>query len=160
MHKCPTCLKEFGKKQGMRSHHAQAHFKSLVERKSCETCGKVFPNYEGDRRFCSKKCAGVYFKKKYDKGAKATCETCGKKFHIAPSHPRRFCSRDCYRKWVKTIPVDIEKFFELLRKSNYGTGTLSEAAKIHPDELQRLIARREGKFPLVKKFSAIIGDFL
>ena len=109
----------------------------------------------------------------------AICETCGKKFHISHSHPRRFCSRFCYRMWVhpvrytlydtggledlshgvKTIPVDIPKFWKLLRASKYGTGTIAKAAKVHPDEVQKLIALGEGKFPLVRKLEAILGDF-
>lgn len=165
MHKCPTCLKEFETQRGMRAHYAQAHGESLVEQKSCETCGKVFRDYKGNRRFCSKKCAGVYFSKKYGGGKTSVCEVCGKEFHISPSHPRRFCCRECYRKSLQTIPIDVQKFWELLsrermrRKSRYGTGTLSEAAGIHPDKLQRCIALGKGKEPLVRKLEAIIGSF-
>ena len=159
MHKCPTCLKEFETQRGMRVHHAQAHGESLVEQKSCETCGKVFKNYEGNRRFCSKKCAGVYFSKQYDQGKTAVCKTCGKEFHISLSHPRRFCSRECYRKSLKIVPIDVGKLIDLINRSSYGTGTLSKAAEIHPDELQRLIGRGKGKFPLVFKLEKIIGSF-
>ena len=157
--KCSNCGKEFETQRGMRAHYAQAHGESLVEQKSCETCGKVFRDYKGNRRFCSKKCAGVYFSKQYNQGKTAICETCLKEFHISPSHPRRFCSRECYRTWLKTIPVDIPKFWELLRSSPYGTGTLAEAAKVHPDEVQRLIAKGKGKFPLVNKLEGLIGSF-
>jgi hypothetical protein len=101
----------------------------------------------------------VYFKKKYEMGKKAICETCRKEFHISPSHPRRFCSRLCYRMWVKTIPVDREKFLKLLRASKFGTGTFAKAAKVHPDEVQKLIALGKGSFPFVRKLEKIIGDF-
>jgi len=156
--KCPACGKSFSTRRSMRIHHAKAHGESLVEIK-CEVCGKIFKNYKGDRHFCSPKCAGVYFSELYSKGETAVCETCGKEFHISPSHTRRFCSRECYLKSLMIIPIDKAKLLDLIRKSPYGTGTLSKAAKIHPDELQRLIAREEGNFPLVKKLEAIIGDF-
>ena len=68
MWKCSNCGKEFETQRGMRGHYAQAHGESLVEEKSCEICGKVFRDYKGNRRFCSKKCAGVYFSKKYGGG--------------------------------------------------------------------------------------------
>ena len=159
MQKCPTCLKEFETSQGMSSHHKQAHGESLVPEKKCETCGKIFKNYEGDRKFCSRGCAGLHFSKKHGGRKTAVCETCGEEFHVSPSHPRRFCSRECYRMWLKTIPVDIPKFWELLRASNLGTGTLAESAQVHPDEVQRLIAKEEGRFPLVFKLEKIIGSF-
>ena len=57
------------------------------------------------------------------------------------------------------IPIDKAKFLDLIDSSSYGTGTLSIAAGISPDELQKLIGREEGKFPLVKKLEAIIGSF-
>jgi hypothetical protein len=60
---------------------------------------------------------------------------------------------------VKSIPIDKARFFALLRASKYGTGTIAKAAKVHPDEVQKLIALEEGKFPLVRKLEAIIGDF-
>lgn len=156
--KCPACGKEFETRLGMRIHHAKAHGESLVQ-VNCEICGKTFPNYKGDRRFCSKECAGVYFSELYSSGKTADCEVCGKEFHISPSHPRRFCSRECYLESLSVIKIDKAKLLDLIRRSPYGTGTLSKAAKIHPDELQRLIGREEGKFLLVRKLEAIIGDF-
>ena len=156
--KCPTCHKELASKRGMRSHHSQVHGRSLIEGK-CEICGKVFKRWTDNDRFCSHACAGKYFSKLYDKGKTAVCETCGEEFHISPSHPRRFCSRDCYRRWVKPIPIDNPKFWKLLRASSYGTGTLASAAKVHPDEVQKLIALGKGKVPLVRKLETILGDF-
>jgi len=155
---CPTCKKEFASKRGMRSHHSQVHGQSLIEAK-CDICGKIFKRWKDNDRFCSHACAGKYFSKLYDKGRKAVCSTCGAEFHISPSHPRHFCSRFCYRLWVKTIPVDIPKFWKLLRASKFGTGTLASAAKVHPDAVQRLIALGKCRFPLVRKLEEIIGDF-
>ena len=161
---CPTCHKEFASKRGMRSHHSQVHGQSLREAK-CDICGKIFKRWKDNDRFCSHACAGKHFSKLYDKGETAICSTCGAEFHISPSHPHRFCSRECYRKSLQTIPIDVQKFFQLLnrermrRKSRYGTGTLSYNAGIHPDELQKLIALGKGKEPLVRKLEAIIGSF-
>ena len=154
---CPTCHKEFASRRGMRSHHSQVHFTSLREAQ-CDICGKVFKRWADLDRFCSHACAGKHFSKLYDKGRKAVCSTCRKEFRISPSHPRRFCSRECYRLWVKSIPIDKARFFALLRASKYGTGTIAKAAKVHPDEVQKLIALEEGKFPLVRKLEAIIGS--
>ena len=155
---CPTCHKEFASKRGMRSHHSQVHGQSLKEA-NCEICGKVFKRWADLDRFCSRACTGKYFSKLYDKGETAICSTCGAEFHISPSHPRRFCSRLCYRMWVKTIPVDIPQFWKLMRVSKFGTGTLAKSARVHPDEVQRLIALGKGRFPLVRKLEAILGDF-
>ena len=165
---CPTCHKEFASKRGMRSHHSQVHSRSLIEAK-CEICGKVFSRWTDNDRFCSRECAGVYLNKLYNQGKTAICETCGKEFHISPSHPHRFCSRKCYRgvfrrdfaekPSLSIIPIDKAKLLDLIKRSSYGTGTLAKAAKIHPDELQRLIGRKEGKFPLVSKLEAILGSF-
>ena len=155
---CPTCKKEFASRRGMRSHHSQVHGQSLREAK-CETCGKIFKRWKDNDRFCSHACAGKHFSKLYDKGETAICSTCGAEFHISHSHPRRFCSRECYRLWVKSIPIDKARFFALLRASKYGTGTLAKSARVHPDEVQKLIALGKGKFPLVRKLEKIIGDF-
>ena len=157
--KCPTCHEEFNSLRGMRSHHTQVHGQSLIEGK-CEVCGKVFKRWTDSGRFCSLECAGKYFSQKYSKRKAVVCEACGETFSISPSRiRRRYCSRECYRRSLKTIPVDREKFLDLLRASPFGTGTLASAAKVHPDEVQRLIAREEGRFPLVRKLEKIIGSF-
>jgi hypothetical protein len=155
---CPTCKKEFASRRGMRSHHSQVHGQSLREAK-CDICGKIFKRWKDNDRFCSHACAGKHFSKLYDKGETAVCSTCRKEFRISPSHPRRFCSRECYRLWVKSIPIDKARFFALLRASKYGTGTIAKAAKVHPDEVQKLIALGKGRFPLVRKLEVLIGNF-
>ena len=60
---------------------------------------------------------------------------------------------------MKIIHIDKARFFALLRAEKYGTGTIAKAAKVYPDEVQKLIALEEGKFPLVRKLEAIIGSF-
>ena len=142
----------------MRSHHTKVHGQSLIEAE-CEVCEKIFKRWTDSGRFCSLKCTGKYLSKLYDKKKTESCETCGKSFRTSPSRKHRFCSRECYRQSLRTIPVDVQRFWELLYASRYGTGTLAETAKVHPDEVQRLIAREEAKFRLVRKLEAIIGSF-
>jgi len=55
------------------------------------------------------------------------------------------------------IQIDSQKLISLISSSTFGTGTLSTAARIHPDELQKLIAVAEGEEPLVSKLEGILG---
>jgi len=117
MNECLICNKEFRSLRGMRSHHKRMHGKSLLEI-SCQTCGKLFPNYEGDRKFCSLECAGKHFSVLYSQNKSAVC---GKEFSLHPNKLKQahnFCSRNCYLAWLRRrqykISCAVRKLFVLL----------------------------------------------
>jgi hypothetical protein len=66
----------------------------------CDHCGQTFTRRpcEGDRRFCSKRCAGIG-KRVYRKESRA-CLTCGATFDFSPkphsNSTGHYCSRPCY----------------------------------------------------------------
>lgn len=53
--------------------------------------------------------------------------------------------------------IDTTKLIKLIQDSPFGSGTLSESAGIHPDELQKLIGRGEGEEELVTRLEGILG---
>ena len=65
MNECPVCHKQLRSLRGMRSHHKYVHGTSLLEI-SCQTCAKTFLNYGGNRKFCSRECAGKHFSVIYE----------------------------------------------------------------------------------------------
>ncbi len=80
----------------------------------CENCGKKFKvnKYEkrNGRKFCSLECRGEKQSERmkgknnpsWKEKEKLRCEWCGKIFKIKPSlsQERRFCSDECYKKWL------------------------------------------------------------
>ena len=80
----------------------------------CRTCGKhinVPECRKNIRKFCSRKCMGIYnSKNRVGKNSNRwienkpviKCENCGKKFEVIPSHKnrRRFCSKKCEREFT------------------------------------------------------------
>ena len=56
------------------------------------------------------------------------------------------------------VEIDSDKLVEAIQKHPaFGTGTLSEAAQCHPDELQRLIARGESSPEFVEKIEGLLN---
>ena len=58
------------------------------------------------------------------------------------------------------MKIDRDKLIKLIASSTFGTGTLSAAAEIHPDELQQLIGRGEGEETLIAKLEGMLGESL
>jgi endogenous inhibitor of DNA gyrase (YacG/DUF329 family) len=113
--------------------------------KTCLNCGKQFNARISRRKFCSHKCANAF----HGKGKKGkvpphlisyiesrrkpkvtiTCQYCGKSFEVSPSgSSRKFCSHECYWKWmegrVRWSEEEIEKLKEL-----YSNTSTTEVAR-------------------------------
>jgi len=75
----------------LRNRHKKSKRKMLT--KTCPQCKLDFTTPDKRQKYCSRKCAGEYFKKY------AVCENCGKRFWTSkrkcPTSKRRFCSRAC-----------------------------------------------------------------
>jgi len=120
MAECPTCGRDdFESERGMRYHHATVHDESLAKKEyNCTQCGDGFERLKYSMRntekpFCSQECQGKWIKENRDKedhgswnGGKETytCHQCDDEFERKPCHitdGRKFCSRKCFKKWVK-----------------------------------------------------------
>jgi len=75
----------------------------------CPVCGKVFCTVSSAKRVCcSRKCMGLWQRDhnnpnwKNGGATEVVCEVCGKSFRTGPAHAegRRFCSRECYGKYL------------------------------------------------------------
>jgi 5-methylcytosine-specific restriction endonuclease McrA len=120
---CPTCGDDFTNKASMRSHHTQAHGKSLCQIKvECAWCDNLFEVHESkkersERLFCSQDCQTKYQRDddswrppvyegeehpQYDR-IKVDCEQCGDEIGKTPwrleRYERQFCSINCRAEW-------------------------------------------------------------
>lgn len=55
------------------------------------------------------------------------------------------------------MKIQKEKLIKLIAASTFGTGTLAEAAEVHPDEIQKLIGREEGEEVLIERLEGLLG---
>jgi hypothetical protein len=124
--KCATCGVMFhGPPSGKRKYCSKKCFDGRQLLKTqCEHCGKEFDvrssQYKGVR-FCSKECRF----KSYLQPKIFTCEYCTKRFLKTSRDEIRFCSHECYVRWVREHPPseperfnkDAERLLRVLLKS-------------------------------------------
>lgn len=94
--KCNTCNKEFIGK----SHHAKycsseckSNYKPYTH--TCKNCGVEFKSKSIEQLYCSIECVGKHHRKH-----ESTCLKCGKEYVHNKRHSGKFCSRDCYHKYM------------------------------------------------------------
>lgn len=130
----------------------------------CADCNKpkkvIQSVAKGQKRFfCSVKCMGLYRRRIYARknnpnyrgGHYKSCEICGKTFWVIPSNSnQRFCSRDCYGKWLS---VDLKERIEIGTYRMKVPGKdfphpRGMKGKTHSEKTRRLLSRvHRGKRP-------------
>jgi hypothetical protein len=118
------------------------------EMRACVICGKPFKRERAHMRkpthglYCSRAC---YYKRNGDK-ERRTCQACGKEFVLRPCEarddPGRFCSRDCYWRWMqgKNVGTDNHTYKGRL------TGTCKQCGKPFEDYPSRVTDSRARVF--------------
>lgn len=85
----------------------------------CRICNKPFEKWKSDQQtVCGAECRTALRRQPRpgrQRQADHVCKMCGKTFQAAPSSKRRYCSRACYAKYLKTI--------QGAEHPNYKTGT-------------------------------------
>ena len=133
--KCAYCGKDFEptKYRELRKYCSRkCYYKARYHRehpkqaktKTCLTCGKEFETFFGKTKFCSPKCRNKWSNRKIYERLKESrqhktpkppkptqekqekiCLQCGKPF-VATVYNKRFCSRQCQRRFNSGIPRD------------------------------------------------------
>ena len=123
MYKPKICLK-CGKVFQPRSSRSKLCDECKKKRK-CKYCGKEFETHDVGRilrgwsNYCSLEC---FLKAKWgekSRKVKLKCQYCGREFIVYKTevdHGRKFCSKECYKKWKKDNWKPSEKQIEKLRE--------------------------------------------
>ena len=86
---CSTeCGKEYRKK------HRTGHSVELT----CSHCGRVYhkpKSQSKNSKFCSRKCQNTCYAKAVSKQESRKCQKCGKKYSVASTSRRKYCSTTC-----------------------------------------------------------------
>ena len=69
--------------------------------KICPYCKKTFTTDKNARKFCRKKCALLYSKRKAKIGERHLCQRCGHIFTAA--RMRKFCSENCRSTYMRDL---------------------------------------------------------
>lgn len=72
--------------------------------KTCEVCDGKFmvkDHRASSAKFCSRVCKGQAFSSAKNSKRFLTCASCGKPFKAVLGQRERFCTRDCYERWVQ-----------------------------------------------------------
>jgi len=107
-----------------------------VKTKCCDFCGESFEYKSYERRFCTKACQSEWQKtlvgelnpRSYDK-KNLTCEYCGNTFQRRANAKNglRFCSHDCYGKWLKgKDKAYVYPTFKAIKKKQFVCKTCGE----------------------------------
>ena len=93
------------------------------EVKICIVCGDEFTSFKSaERKFCSISCSSTYSNKKRGSALNATCQLCGKSFHIRESELKRgggkYCSEECFHNAQigRERPLFAEKISVIMKK--------------------------------------------
>lgn len=95
---CPTCGDSFSHERYMKSHHKQAHDKSIQGVKvECDSCGNVFRKKRNevekyDSHYCSNDCQSAAMTENVRE-----CSFCHSEFHYQQKN-QKYCSIKCYNK--------------------------------------------------------------
>jgi very-short-patch-repair endonuclease/endogenous inhibitor of DNA gyrase (YacG/DUF329 family) len=126
--RCQNCGKEFevirweAEKAGRKFCSIECYWESMRQERVqvvCLNCGKEFEVKSAEasyRKFCSTKC-----RKEYNgKQMLVKCLNCGREFKVLPCKAKngrgKFCSRECYYRYVKTSESWKRKVSEEVRK--------------------------------------------
>lgn len=70
-----------------------------MEGKTCSNCGCFFTPKKMKQKYCSVNCANDAMRKL--EREQHVCLNCGKEYTWNNGHPHKFCSRDCWKQWLK-----------------------------------------------------------
>lgn len=121
--KCWTCQRDFNRKPSKLSKHNFCSRTCFEQNRAkieivCEICKQLFQvqkhSLKGEmpRRFCSKKCSGLYHRSQLEK----ICQVCFRKFTVDPNSEKngrgKYCSKQCQNKRPIKIKEVKLRFFE------------------------------------------------
>ncbi len=69
--------------------------------KICPYCKREFTTDKNARKFCKKRCAYLYSKKKAKKEKMYLCQWCAEKF--AAGRRKKFCREECRKNYMKEL---------------------------------------------------------
>lgn len=99
-HKCIICENEFSDKTYHSKYCSQSCKVKARKNKYkviCKNCNKEFNTNNENQQFCSRPCTDSYSRKS---AIRNKCKMCGEVFTGKKDRPNKFCSRDCYYKFI------------------------------------------------------------